>query len=105
MLNRDTILDRARRLLNRDTILQQLRQLWRWLALDGRLGVAQPWPLLLGPIALLIALVAPYRGLFWIAYTYLLLVLASYAWVRVVGPQVRLRVPAGWASRYRAPSV
>jgi uncharacterized protein (DUF58 family) len=83
----------------RDALSRFARRFWRWLTLGGRLRAAQPWALLLGPAALALALVAPYRGLFWIAYTYLLLALAMYAWVRQVGPRVWLhrRLLAEWA--------
>src|SRR5690349_11331794 len=83
----------------RDAILRFVRRLWRWLSLDGRLTVAQPWALPLGPIALVIALIAPYRGLFWIAYTFILLAVAMFAWARQLGPRVRLRrrLLAEWA--------
>ncbi|HJZ47962.1 MAG TPA: hypothetical protein VKE41_12380, partial [Roseiflexaceae bacterium] len=70
---------------------QYARRLWRWLTLDGLLRAVQPWVFLLGPIALILALIAPYRGLFVIAYTYLLLVAAMYLWVRELGPRVVLR--------------
>jgi uncharacterized protein (DUF58 family) len=73
--------------------------MWRWLTLDGRLRATQPLVFLLGPLALILALLAPYHGLFVIAYTYILLVLAMYLWVREVGPRVRLRrrLRAEWA--------
>jgi uncharacterized protein (DUF58 family) len=74
-------------------------RLERRLTLDGRLGAAQPWTFALGPLALIIAFIAPYRGLFLIAYAFLLLVLAMYLWVREIGPRVRLRrrLLAEWA--------
>jgi uncharacterized protein (DUF58 family) len=81
------------------SISRNLARVWRWLTLDGRLSAAQPWALLLGPLALILALIAPYRGLFIIAYTYILLVLALYLWIREVGPrvQVRRRLLSEWA--------
>src|SRR5258705_1354571 len=75
----------------RTTISPYLRRLWRWLTLDGRLRAVQPWLFLLGPSALIFALIAAYRGLFVIAYTYLLLVLTMYLWVRELGPRIVLR--------------
>src|SRR5215212_2253683 len=75
----------------RAKISPYLRRLWRWLTLDGLLHAAQPWLFLLGPIALIFALIAPYRGLFVIAYTYMLLVLTMYLWVRELGPRILLR--------------
>ena len=58
---------------------QALHNLWararRWLSLDGRLRPTQPWALLLGPCLLLVAVFAPYQGLFIIAYSFLLLAL------------------------------
>jgi uncharacterized protein (DUF58 family) len=72
---------------------------WRWLSMDGRLRPAQPLALLLGPLALALALVAPYQGLFVLAYGFLLLPLTMYCWVRVLGPRVALRrqLLAEWA--------
>src|SRR5689334_15854530 len=75
----------------RATISGYALRLWRWLTLDGRLQAAQPWLFLMGPIALIFAAIAPYRGLFVIAYTYLLLVLTMYLWVRQLGPRILLR--------------
>ncbi len=83
----------------RAKISPYLRRLWRWLTLDGRLQAAQPWLFLLGPITLIFALIAPYRGLFVIAYTYMLLVLTMYLWVRELGPRILLhrRLLVEWA--------
>ena len=75
----------------RATISHHVRRLRRWLTLDGQLRAAQPWLFLMGPIALTFAVIAPYRGLFVIAYTYLLLVLTMYLWVRELGPRLLLR--------------
>jgi uncharacterized protein (DUF58 family) len=75
----------------RTTIYAYARRFWRWLTLDGLLRAVQPWVFLIGPIALIFAFIAPYRGLFVIAYTYLLLVLTMYWWVRELGPRVTLR--------------
>ncbi|HMP41474.1 MAG TPA: DUF58 domain-containing protein [Roseiflexaceae bacterium] len=74
----------------------------RWragLTLDGRLQLVQPWALLPGPLLLLIALLAPYRWLFFIAYTYLLFVLAAYLWLRFLGPRIELdrQIATTWA--------
>src|SRR5689334_14138928 len=83
----------------RATISGYALRLWRWLTLDGRLQAAQPWLFLMGPIALIFAAIAPYRGLFVIAYTYLLLVLTMYLWVRELGPRILLhrRLLVEWA--------
>jgi uncharacterized protein (DUF58 family) len=75
----------------RTTIFDYAQRVWRWLTLDGRLRAAQPWLFLMGPITLVFAFIAPYRGLFVIAYTYLLLVLTMYLWVRELGPRILLR--------------
>jgi uncharacterized protein (DUF58 family) len=75
----------------RAIIFDYMQRCWRWLTLDGRLRAAQPWLFLMGPIALVFALIAPYRGLFVIAYTYMLLVLTMYLWVRELGPRILLR--------------
>jgi uncharacterized protein (DUF58 family) len=61
------------------------------LTLDGHLRIARRWVLLPGPLAFALALAAPYNGLFFVAYTYMLLVVAAYLWVRIVGPKVHLR--------------
>src|SRR5215207_9660646 len=80
-------------------LLTQWSQLQQRLTLGGRLQAIQPWVLLLGPLALLLASVAPYRWLFFVAYVYILLVVFAYLWVRAVGPQVRLqrRLRSEWA--------
>jgi uncharacterized protein (DUF58 family) len=65
--------------------------LWQWLTLDRRIQLVQPWVLLLGPVVLVCAFVAPYRWLFFVAYSYILLTLGAYLWVREVGPRVRLQ--------------
>jgi len=85
--------------MNRTTLLQWRRHGLGWLTLDRRLSPTQPWVFLLGPIALVLALIAPYRGLFVVAYSYILLVLLMYLWVRQLGPHVRLRrhLLAEWA--------
>ncbi|HEX5691953.1 MAG TPA: hypothetical protein VFX76_18190, partial [Roseiflexaceae bacterium] len=61
------------------------------LTLGGRLHLTRRWVLLPGPLFLLLALVVPYNGLFFVGYAYLLLMVAAYAWVRSVGTRVRLR--------------
>lgn len=82
---------------------QALHNLWararRWLSLDGRLRPTQPWALLLGPCLLLVAVFAPYQGLFIIAYSFLLLALLMYCWVRLTGPNIQLHrhLLAEWA--------
>jgi uncharacterized protein (DUF58 family) len=85
--------------MNRTLLPQLLRRARGWLTLEGRLSAAQPWVFLLGPAALVLALIAPYQGLFVVAYSYLLLVVVMYLWVRQLGPQVRLRrrLLAEWA--------
>lgn len=77
--------------MNRIALGKRLLRAWRWLSMDGRLRLGQPLMFALGPAALLLALIAPYQGLFVIAYSYMLLVLVMYLWVREVGPRVRLR--------------
>ncbi|MFO7169239.1 MAG: DUF58 domain-containing protein, partial [Chloroflexota bacterium] len=83
-------LDRARSSVGR---------LRRWLTLDGRLRVAQPWALAVGPALLLLAFAAPYRWLFFCAYAFLLLTAACYAWARALGQNVSLRrrLSSAWA--------
>jgi uncharacterized protein (DUF58 family) len=65
--------------------------LWRNLTLDGHLRLARRWLLVPGPLVLLFALLAPYNGLFFIAYVYLLLIVVAYLWVREIGPRVQLQ--------------
>ncbi len=86
-------------MITREKLLAHWQRLLRNLTLDRRLRIARRWLLLPGPLALLLALIAPYRGLFVVAYTYLLMVVAAYLWVRMVGPRVRLhrRVRSEWA--------
>lgn len=74
-----------------DTIRTRWQRLRRRLTLDERLQVVKPWMFLPGPLTLLFALIVPYRWLFFIAYTYLLLTVGAYLWVREVGPRVYLR--------------
>lgn len=68
-----------------------MQRLWRNLSLNGHLQLAQRWLLLPGPALLIFALIAPYNGLFFLAYTYILLLLGCYAWVRLSGPRIRLQ--------------
>ena len=86
-------------LITREMLLARWRRLLHNLYLGGRLRIVRPWLLLPGPLALLIALIAPYTGLFVVAYAYLLLIVAAYLWVRAVGPRVQLRrrVHSEWA--------
>lgn len=83
--------------------LDSLRNRWnRFIArltLGGRLHLAQPWMLALGPALLVVALIAPYRWLFFVAYVYILLVAGCYMWVREIGPRIELqrRQRSAWA--------
>ncbi|MFN8502301.1 DUF58 domain-containing protein [Kouleothrix sp.] len=79
--------------------VRHLARARRWLSLEGRLRPTQPWVFALGPAALLAGLIAPYAGLFVIAYSYMLLVLLMYLWVRELGPRVALhrKLLAEWA--------
>ena len=74
------------------------RRGWRWLTSGGNIRVRRPPALFVGPL-LLLALAAPYRWLFFLAYSCLILTLASYGWVRYVGPRLRLdrRLSQEWA--------
>lgn len=67
-----------------------LHTLRRWLTLDGAIRATQPWALAPGPLLLLLALAAPYRWLFFLAYAYLMLSVAVYWWTRHIGPRLRL---------------
>lgn len=75
------------------------RRVWRWLTSDGKIRVRRPPALFFGPLLLLLALAAPYRWLFFLAYSCLILTLASYCWVRYTGPRLRLdrRLSQEWA--------
>ena len=77
--------------MNRAMLRAYGQRLRRHLTLEGRLRVVRAWAFLPGPLTLLFALIAPYRELFFIAYAYMLLVLAAYLWVRAVGPRTHLR--------------
>jgi uncharacterized protein (DUF58 family) len=83
----------------RNVLHTRWRQAQRWLSLNERLQVRRRWVLPLGPTVLLLALIVPYSGLFFVAYAYLLLVLAAYLWVREIGPRQRLRrqMRSDWA--------
>ena len=68
---------------------------WRWLSMDGRLRPAQPLALLLGPLALALALVAPYQGLFVLAYGWLLMRLGYQTGKSAVSKLLE----TGWVNR------
>ncbi len=70
-----------------------------WLTLGGNIRAVQPWALLPGPLLLVLALAAPYRWLFFLAYAYLIVSVAAYWWVRRVGPRLRLHrsLRSAWA--------
>src|SRR5439155_13943237 len=82
---------RDRPAMIRDTLLARWRSLRRRLTMDGHIQAVQPWVFLLGPLVLAFSFIAPYRWLFFVAYTYMLLTAGAYLWVREVGPRVRLR--------------
>lgn len=75
----------------RANLYKQLIRLWRWLSLGGALRMNRARVLALPAGMLLVALAAPSRWTLFIAYVYLLLLAATYLWVRLVGPRVRLR--------------
>jgi uncharacterized protein (DUF58 family) len=77
--------------INRTSMRARWQRLRNDLTLAGRLHLTRRWVLLPGPLILVLALVIPYNGLFFVGYAYLLLMVAAYLWVRVVGPGVRLR--------------
>ncbi|MEM8534116.1 MAG: hypothetical protein AAGF95_24935 [Chloroflexota bacterium] len=73
-------------------VLQKYRRkIQAWLTLQGRIRATMVWTLALGPLALVIAIVIPYQILFYIAYVYLLLIIAGYIWVRIIGPRVTIQ--------------
>lgn len=61
-----------------------------WLSLDGRLRVRQPLLLALGPLIVLLALFVSYRWIYVVAYSYGLLALACYAWIRYQAPRIHV---------------
>jgi uncharacterized protein (DUF58 family) len=69
------------------------------LLLDGQLRVLQPWAFLPGPLLLLAALAFPFRWLYFLAYVYLLLLLACYLWVRLLVSHIELErdLRTSWA--------
>jgi uncharacterized protein (DUF58 family) len=85
--------------ITRELLLERWRRLLHNLTLGGRLRVARPWLLLPGPLALLLALIAPYPSMFVVAYAYILVIAAAYLWVRAVGTRVQLRrrIQSEWA--------
>lgn len=93
----NTLIDRLRRLPSAFSVRRSA--FLRWLTLDGRLSVAQPWALAVGPALLTLALAAPYRWLFFAAYAFLLLPAVCYLWARALGRGVTLRrtVASAWA--------
>src|SRR5512145_2696816 len=78
-------------LMNYQNLLASWQRLRWWITLDGKLRIVHPWALLPGPLLMVVALMAPYRWLFFVSYVYLLCVLAAYLWVREIGPNIRLR--------------
>ena len=72
------------------SISQITRAIWRNIMCDGRMQLVQPLVLLPGPLALIIGTFAPSRWIFFLAYVYLLLLVAAYSWVRVLGPRISL---------------
>lgn len=73
-----------------EKLLDQFARMRVWLTLDGRIRVAQPLMLAMGPALLLVSLVVPYRWLYFLVYSYVLLALVCYIWVRVQAPRIAL---------------
>jgi uncharacterized protein (DUF58 family) len=76
-----------------------LSSILNWLSLGGALRVTQPLMLALAPALFLLTLVAPYRWLSFLAYSFALLSLLCYAWVRYQAPRVRVsrQLQGDWA--------
>ncbi|MEN9937052.1 MAG: hypothetical protein RLZZ387_3631 [Chloroflexota bacterium] len=93
----NNVIDRLRRLPSAFSL--QSSAFRRRLTLDGRISVAQPLALASGPVLLLIALAAPYRWLFFVAYAFLFLTAAAYLWARALAGGVTLRrhLSSAWA--------
>lgn len=70
-----------------------------WLTLGGRISVLQPMALCLAPLLLLLALLLPYRWLYFLVFCYGLVALLAYLWVRWQGPRVQIRrvLRSDWA--------
>jgi uncharacterized protein (DUF58 family) len=83
----------------RDLLQHTYRRFYAYLTLDGAVRVAQSWAPVMGIVALLIAFVAPYRLLFFLAYGFLLLTLACYGWIRHLAPRIAVerRLRNEWA--------
>lgn len=62
-----------------------------WLTLDRRLSLTRPVLLVIGSIALILGLVFPSRWMLFLVYCYLLLMLVSYLWVRILGPRLHVQ--------------
>ncbi len=71
----------------------------RRITLKGQIRIQQPWMLAPGPLLLVLALVLTYRWMFFLAYTWLLLVGACYAWLRIVcrGVALQRTLHGSWA--------
>lgn len=67
-----------------------VKRWWATLSHGGRLHIAQPWAVALGPLLLVLALLAPYRALFFLAYVFLLVEAAAYGWAVFVGRRIVL---------------
>jgi uncharacterized protein (DUF58 family) len=65
----------------------------------GRIRVVHWWALLVFPILLLVAVLIPYAILFHLAYLWGWLLVLSWLWVRIQGPQVALQrtLRSDWA--------
>ncbi|NJN19775.1 MAG: DUF58 domain-containing protein, partial [Oscillochloris sp.] len=85
--------------MNRFRVLARIDDLRRRLTLDGRLKLVQPLAPLAAFLTLILAIVLPARWLLYIGYTYALLTLAAYCWVRILGNRLTLqrRLEADWA--------
>ncbi|MDZ4717828.1 MAG: DUF58 domain-containing protein [Roseiflexaceae bacterium] len=80
--------------------LQSFLQRWRdRLTLHGRVHLRQPWALVPGPIVLILALLFPYRWLFFLAYAWFMIIGACYLWVWMLTRSIRLQrtLKSAWA--------
>lgn len=61
-----------------------------WLTLDGRIRAGRPGALIAAAAVVALALALPSRWMLFLTYAHLLLLLAAYLWVRLVGAGLRL---------------
>jgi len=78
--------------------MNDLRRLWLRPS-RGRIRVVHRWTIVVLPVLLLVAVLIPYAILFHLTYLWGSLLLLSWLWVRIQGPQVELKrtLRSDWA--------